>query len=55
MSYTLQDLLAKLKAAVGGRVAEEIVYGTITTGAESDIRRLTIIAPATTPADAAPN
>ena len=30
--------------ALGGRVAEEIVYGTITTGAESDIQQLTAIA-----------
>ena len=44
VSYTLEDLLAKLKVAVGGRVAEEIAYGTITTGAESDIRQLTAIA-----------
>jgi cell division protease FtsH len=44
VSYTLQDLLAKLNVAVGGRVAEEIVYGTVTTGAESDIQQLTAIA-----------
>ena len=44
VSYTLEDLLAKLDVAVGGRVAEEIVYGTITTGAESDIQQLTAIA-----------
>ena len=44
VSYTLEDLLAKLNVAVGGRVAEEIVYGTITTGAESDIQQLTEIA-----------
>ena len=44
VSYTIEDLLAKLKVAVGGRVAEEIVYGTITTGAESDIQQLTAIA-----------
>ena len=44
VSYTLEDLLAKLKVAVAGRVAEEIVYGTITTGAESDIQQLTEIA-----------
>ena len=30
--------------ALGGRVAEEVVYGTITTGAESDIQQLTAIA-----------
>ncbi|HEY2319909.1 MAG TPA: ATP-dependent zinc metalloprotease FtsH [Solirubrobacteraceae bacterium] len=44
VSYSLQDLLAKLDVAVAGRVAEEIVYGTITTGAESDIQQLTAIA-----------
>jgi cell division protease FtsH len=44
VSYTLEDLLAKLRVAVAGRVAEEIVYGTITTGAESDIQQLTEIA-----------
>jgi cell division protease FtsH len=44
VSYTLEALLAKLKVAVGGRAAEEIVYGTITTGAESDIQQLTAIA-----------
>ena len=30
--------------ALGGRVAEEIVYGAVTTGAESDIQQLTQIA-----------
>jgi cell division protease FtsH len=44
VAYTLEDLLAKLRVAVGGRVAEEIVYGMITTGAESDIQQLTAIA-----------
>jgi cell division protease FtsH len=44
VSYTLEDLLAKLRVAVGGRVAEELVYGTVTTGAESDIQQLTAIA-----------
>jgi cell division protease FtsH len=44
VSYTLEDLLGKLKVSVGGRVAEELVYGTITTGAESDIQQLTAIA-----------
>ena len=37
-------LTAKIKVALGGRVAEEVVYGTITTGAESDIQQLTAIA-----------
>jgi cell division protease FtsH len=44
VSYTLEDLLARLRVAVGGRVAEELVYATITTGAESDIEQLTAIA-----------
>jgi cell division protease FtsH len=44
VSYTLPELQAKIRVALGGRVAEEIVYGTITTGAESDIKQLTLIA-----------
>ncbi len=31
----------KIRVALGGRVAEEIVYGDVTTGAESDIQQLT--------------
>jgi cell division protease FtsH len=37
-------LLAQIKVALGGRAAEEIVFGDITTGAESDIQHLTRIA-----------
>ncbi|HST55428.1 MAG TPA: ATP-dependent zinc metalloprotease FtsH [Solirubrobacteraceae bacterium] len=44
VSYSLEDLQAKIRVALGGRVAEELVYGTITTGAESDIQQLTQIA-----------
>jgi cell division protease FtsH len=44
VSYSLADLQAKIRVALGGRVAEEIVYSTITTGAESDIQQLTQIA-----------
>jgi cell division protease FtsH len=44
VSYTLEELEAKIRVALGGRVAEEVVYGTITTGAESDIEQLTLIA-----------
>jgi cell division protease FtsH len=44
VSYSREDLDAKIKVALGGRVAEEIVYGTITTGAESDLQQLTQIA-----------
>ena len=43
-NYEEAYLLAKIKVALGGRVAEELVYGTITTGAESDIQQLTGIA-----------
>ena len=44
VSYSREDLLGKILVALGGRVAEEVVYGTITTGAESDIQQLTSIA-----------
>jgi cell division protease FtsH len=44
VSYTREDLIGKIRVALGGRVAEETVYGTITTGAESDIERVTAIA-----------
>jgi cell division protease FtsH len=43
VSYTREELEAKIQVALGGRVAEEVVYGTITTGAESDIQQLTQI------------
>jgi cell division protease FtsH len=39
-----RELLAKIKVALGGRAAEEIVFGEPTTGAESDIQQLTEIA-----------
>jgi len=44
VGYSLEELKAKIDVALGGRVAEEIVYGTISTGAESDIQQLTQIA-----------
>ena len=44
VSYSREDLDAKIRVALGGRAAEEIVYGKITTGAESDIQQLTQIA-----------
>src|SRR5207253_2992228 len=40
-NYQEDELLAKIKVALGGRAAEEIVFGDITTGAESDIQQLT--------------
>ncbi len=44
VSYTLEELEAKIKVALGGRVAEELIYANISTGAESDIQHLTQIA-----------
>jgi cell division protease FtsH len=44
VSYTREELEAKVNVALGGRAAEEVVYGKITTGAESDIQQLTQIA-----------
>jgi cell division protease FtsH len=38
------ELRAKLRVSIGGRVAEELVFGDITTGAESDIQHVTQIA-----------
>ena len=43
-SYPRSYLRAKIHVALGGRVAEELVYGDITTGAEEDIRQLTDVA-----------
>jgi cell division protease FtsH len=43
-SYGRSELIARIKVALGGRAAEKVVYGEITTGAESDIQNLTQIA-----------
>jgi cell division protease FtsH len=43
-NFDQEYLLAQIKVALGGRTAEEIVFGSITTGAESDIQHLTQIA-----------
>jgi cell division protease FtsH len=43
-NYSREELIARIKVALGGRAAEEVVYGDVTTGAESDIRQLTMIA-----------
>jgi cell division protease FtsH len=43
-NYSERELLAKIKVALGGRGAEEVVFGDLTTGAESDIQQLTQIA-----------
>jgi cell division protease FtsH len=44
VSYSREELEAKIKVSLGGRAAEEVVYNKITTGAESDIQQLTQIA-----------
>jgi cell division protease FtsH len=44
VSYSREEFDAKIRVALGGRAAEEVVYGKITTGAESDIQQLTQIA-----------
>jgi cell division protease FtsH len=38
------EVEARIKVALGGRAAEEVVYGDVSTGAESDIQQLTEIA-----------
>jgi cell division protease FtsH len=43
-NYLEPEVRAKIKVALGGRVAEEIVFGEISTGAESDIEQLTALA-----------
>ena len=43
-NYLEPEISAKIKVALGGRVAEEVVFGEISTGAESDIDQLTELA-----------
>jgi len=43
-NYRKPEVQAKINVALGGRAAEEIVYGETSTGAESDIQQLTEIA-----------
>src|SRR5262249_60502714 len=43
-SYREPELEAKIKVALGGRAAEEVVFGERSTGAESDLQQLTDIA-----------
>ena len=42
--YERKELIGKIKVALGGRAAEKVVYGEMTTGAESDLQQLTGIA-----------
>lgn len=41
---TREELLARLKVLLGGRVSEEIIFGDISTGAQNDLQRATDIA-----------
>jgi cell division protease FtsH len=43
-SYDREELLARIKVALGGRAAEELVFAQPTTGAESDFEQVTQIA-----------
>jgi cell division protease FtsH len=43
-NYREPEVHAKIKVALGGRAAEEVVFGKRSTGAESDIQQLTEIA-----------
>jgi cell division protease FtsH len=43
-SYDREELLARIKVALGGRGAEELVFAQPTTGAESDFEQVTQIA-----------
>jgi cell division protease FtsH len=42
--YDVEYLRGRIVGALGGRAAEEIVYGNVTTGAESDLEQVTNIA-----------
>src|SRR5207247_6845080 len=42
--YGVEYLRGRIVGALGGRAAEELVYGEVTTGAESDLEQITSIA-----------
>jgi cell division protease FtsH len=44
VNYSEQELRAKIRVSLGGRAAEELVFGDATTGAESDIQQVTRLA-----------
>jgi cell division protease FtsH len=42
--YSVEELRGRIIGALGGRAAEKLIYGEITTGAESDLEQVTRIA-----------
>jgi cell division protease FtsH len=42
--YTKEALLDRMTMAVGGRVAEELIFGRVSTGAQNDLERITKMA-----------
>jgi cell division protease FtsH len=44
LNYDEDALVARIHVALGGRAAEELVFGNHTTGAESDLEQVTTIA-----------
>ncbi|HXM55519.1 MAG TPA: ATP-dependent zinc metalloprotease FtsH [Candidatus Dormibacteraeota bacterium] len=43
-NYSEDYLRARIVGALGGRAAEKLVYGVVTTGAENDLQQVTVIA-----------
>ncbi len=43
-NYSKEYLLTQIVVALGGRAAEQVVFGRVTTGAENDLQRVTMIA-----------
>jgi cell division protease FtsH len=43
-TYTKQEILARITVGLGGRVAEEVVFGEVTTGAQNDFEQATELA-----------
>lgn len=41
LNLTKSQLLARIKVLLGGRIAEEIIFGDITTGAQNDLQKAT--------------
>lgn len=40
-TYTKQEIMARITVGLGGRVAEEVVFGEVTTGAQNDFEQAT--------------